>query len=443
MYKSENFAQVINTQHVENLEALKKRKAYVEYQMSEGFLNTLIIYQKENQLGNWKDMVTQCQKLIELTQEIYKKNQNNGQVIFQLEQVLGRVESLFEERENITQELNSQGYLDYQNNLHQLKSLSEQLAGHKSIIMKNLGIALIVIGLIATVAVLLTSVFALGGAFITGSALAVTGLIVMGGGLLALFGQQQKGLSLAVSTLANTATNVKVNEIESPVEYFDNFVSPRLYKEDALELRKNLVLQLNEGFDPIILKNVLRWATRADYISKGGYEDFFECMNDICCKSSSYWIKHERIHNRYWPDCSGQISDQSWIPIYSKNNFFAKTTCSAISTLKLFDELTTGQINSDDQTIMRKGLQHLINNNTPPFLIKNAFIWAKTRYDETQSPLTTTCLAQKGKFFERIAVICGVVLAPKVLAAPVFNPEGVEPQLLETVPIRDLPVFEF
>jgi hypothetical protein len=43
MYIPENFAQVIDTQHVENPETLKKRKAYVEYQLRRDFLMTLFV----------------------------------------------------------------------------------------------------------------------------------------------------------------------------------------------------------------------------------------------------------------------------------------------------------------------------------------------------------------------------------------------------------------
>jgi hypothetical protein len=243
--------------------------------------------------------------------------------------------------------------------------------------------------------------------------------------------------------LANTATNKKINEEETPLEYFDHFVSPRLYKEDALELRQNLISQLDEGCDTNVLKNALKWATCSDYISRGGYEDFFRQMSDICCKSSSYWIEYERITHRSWPDCSGQSSKQSWIPIYSKNHFFPKTTCSAISTLKLFDELTTGLIKSGDQKIMREGLQLLIANGTSPVLLQHALIWAKTRYDKTETFPSTEYFAKKSVFFERMAVICGVILDPMVLAPLVDNPKDFQPQHLDNVPIRELPMFEF
>lgn len=440
MYKSENFAQVIDTQHVENPEALKKRKDYIEYQMRDGFYNDLISYQQENPFNNWSDLIVQCHKVIWLIQEIYKKNLNNGQVIFHLEQVLGRVEFIFDERENISQKLNSEYCLDYKDNLLQLELLSKQLTGHQSILMKNLGISLIAIGVILVSAAFLTSVFMLGGV-IAGTAIAVTGLICRVEKLFSSYGQQQNELSLAVSTLANKANNTQANDIESPLDYFDNFISPKIYIEDAEELRKSLVLQLNKGFDPIILKNALRWANRADYISISQYEDFFECIADICCISPNYWIDNERIRNQNWPGCSGQNSNQSWMPINTKNNFFSKTTCSAISTFKLFYEITTGKINSEDQMIMREGLQRLINNNIPPFLIKHAFIWAKTRYDEEQSSLSSTSFTTKRSFFERIAIICGVVLAPKVLVAPLFNSE--KPPRLEPIPIRELPVIAF
>lgn len=440
MYKTENFAQVLDTQHFENPESLKKRKAYVKHQISVGFFNDLTRYQKENPFNNWSDLIVQCEKVIGLGQEIYKKNLNNGQVIFLLEQVLGRVEFIFDERENITLKLNPQYYHDYKDNLLQLELLSKQLAVHQSILMNNLGISLMAIGVIIVLTALLTSVFMLGGV-IAGTAMTVTGLIFSVGTLFSSYGQQQNDLSLAVSTLANTADNTKINERESPIDYFDNFISPRIYPEDAIELRKNLVLQLNEGFDPIILKNALRWAIRADYISNGKYEDFFQCMADICCKSSNYWISNKRIGNHYWPGCSGQMFKQSSIPINTKNNFFSKSTCSAISTLKLFDEITTGQIKSEYKMMMREGLHHLINNNFPPFLIKHAFVWAKTRSDEDQSPLSTSSFTKKKSFFDRIATICGVALAPKVLADPLFYSE--KPQRLESLPVRELPVFGF
>ena len=406
MYKKINFAKVVDINDVDNPEALEKRKIYIEQQLSMGFSEKIISYQKDNEHNYWSNLVSQSQKLIEITRDLYKKHQQNGSIIFQLEQVLGRAEYLFEKRENVTQESNSQDYLDYQDNLKHVELLSTELSGYQSIMMKHFGIALMAMATLIAVTTLFASVLAFGGVFITGAA--VLGLILTGSGLLALYKQQQKGLSLAASALVTTA-----NQVQSTLDYFDKSVSLKLDAKESLALRKGLILQLNKGFDPIILKNVLEWANCANYIAKGWYERFFNCMADICCESPNYWMLFEREPKKYWICPPEQIFAQLSKPKHFRNNFFAKYTGSTASTLKLIDDITSEILSSEDKITLKEGLQNLINNGVQPSLLKNALGWAKARYDDAQV-LVPLRFGEKSKFYERLAVICGIVLAEPV-----------------------------
>ncbi len=410
MYKKINFAKVVDINDVDNPEALEKRKIYIEQQLSKGFSEKVISYQKDNEHNYWSNLVSQSQKLIEITRDLYKKHQQSGSIIFQLEQVLGRAEYLFEKRENVTQESNSQYYLDYQDNLKHIELLSTQLSGHQSIMMKHFGIALMAMATLIAVTTLFASVLAFGGVFITGAA--VLGLILTGSGLLALYKQQQKGLSLAASALVITA-----NQVQSTLDYFDKSVSPNLYAEDSLALRETLILQLNKGFAPIIIKNALEWANRANYITNEGYERFFDCMADICCESSDYWINYIREQKKCWPDSHEHFFNQVNQPKHAKDKFFiffAKSTSSAASILKLIDDIPCEILHSEDKITLKEGLQRLINKGVQPSLLKNALAWAKARYDDAQV-LVPLRFGEEGKYFERLVVICGVERLPKLL----------------------------
>lgn len=394
-----NFADVLVVDDVENQEALRKRKAYIERQVNTGLYERLLTYTRDN-LNNslWKSVVLNSQTIIELVQDAYKKHPNDAYIIFQLEQVLGQVEYLFDERKNSTEST-------YQETLRQVEALSTQLSGQKSNAMRYIGLSLIVLG-IATIVVLvlLASVPTFGGAFVAGAAL-------MGSGLFALYRGRQKGLCLATSALVDSVSN-----IGTTLEYFDKAISNKLYEEDCSKLREELKRLLDNGFDPIVLKKALEWANNRH--NKTGpfncedYETFFKRVADICCVSltNNYWIQDERRPRKSWPDSSIQNSNQLTKINNDRKNFFTfygRHTCS-VSTLNYFDNFIRMVLAVDDRETIREGLQRRINSGFNPSSLKCALEWARARYDNAQA-LYPTQPENYNDFFARVADICGVI----------------------------------
>lgn len=63
---------------------------------------------------------------------------------------------------------------------------------------------------------------------------------------------------------------------------------------------------------------------------------------------------------------------------------------------------------------MKQGLQRLIDNGAQPSTLKNALIWAKARYDDAHV-LTPLRFGEDGRFYERLAIICGIALEHQLL----------------------------
>lgn len=431
-----NFADVFVVDDLENQEALKKRKAYVEHQIGMGLYEKLIAYRRDSLDNNlWKNLILCSEKIIELSKDAYRKHQDDAYILFQLEQVLGRVEYLFDERQNATESI-------YEETLRQVEALCTQLSGQESNTMRYIGVSLMILGITAiVVSVLLASVPTFGGIFVaaltkagllsvstsigvafgfSGAAASIAGATIVGDvagttligcGLFSFYRGQQKGLSLATSILVDNMSN-----IEATLDYFDKAISKKLYEEDYLNLREELKSLLNTGFDPVVLKKALEWANNSHNnfgpLSGGDYETFFKRLADICCVPMSYWVRYERISKESWPDLLIQNSNQLISMNNAKTSFFTlygRHTCS-VSTLQYFDDFIIMMLADKVRGTIREGLQRLMNRGFNSSDIKGALEWAKARYDHHAQTQDLARSKNYNCFFERVVDICGVML---------------------------------
>lgn len=408
IYCAKNFANVLIADDLKNHEALIQRKIYIEQQLDKGLSEKLSISNNDNINGPfWLFLIQKSQNILELVNNEYRKHQDDASVIFQLEQVLGRLEFLFDQRHCSTDE-------SYKENILQIEALSAQLSGHQSKPLKNIGILLMVVSITAVMALMLIVSFStLGGVFL-GSLLGL-GLLAMSSGLFIHDKGRHKGLSLATNELATKASNTHIT-----LDYFEKSISPKLYNDDYLELKKELVYLLNKGFDPIVLKKALIWANsnynQMNCSDSTSYEIFFRRVTDVCCCSmnENHWIQYVRILNLHSKALSK--TDLNHFKSENKNSkpffpFFYRST-EAI-TLKYFDEFISVLLSEHDQPIFKEGLKRLLNSGSNPSMLKDALEWSRAKYDYAHV-LCPTELENSNDFFNRTADICGVVLASSV-----------------------------
>lgn len=344
----------------------------------------------------------------------YRKHQDDASVIFQLEQVLGRLEFLFDQRHSPTDE-------SYKENILQIEALSVQLSGNQSKPLKNIGILLMVVGITAVMVLMLIVSFSTLGGALLGSLLGL-GLLAVSSGLFIHDKGRQKGLSLATNELATKANNIHIT-----LDYFEKSISPKLYQDDCLELKKELMHLLDKGFDPMVLKKALVWAN-SNYNQKNcsdstSYEIFFRRVMDICCcpMNENHWIQYVRIPRLHSKDLSK--TDLNHFKSENKDSkpFFPFFYSSTEATLKYFDDFIRDLLPDHNQLILKEGLKRLLNSGSNPSMLKDALEWDRAKYDYALV-LYPNQPENLNHFFNRTADICGVELAPSVLvlADPVF-----------------------
>jgi hypothetical protein len=203
-YKMTNFAKVSVVNHLEADDSMTKRTAYIELQLTVRFQKKIDNYLKEkNNSLLWENLIQNSQELLTTIDGIYRQNKKNPQIIFQLEQILGHSEYLFDSRGNKIS-------LDFQNNLNNITQLTKHLSGHESPALRYIGFVLTLIG-IATVFISMLSITSGVGLFL--------GAGMITAGVLSIMGSYQKGLSQTASALIDS-----MSQTDETMTYYDSFI---------------------------------------------------------------------------------------------------------------------------------------------------------------------------------------------------------------------------
>lgn len=244
-------------------------------------------------------------------------------------------------------------------------------------------------------------------------------------------------LSLLPMTFVTESKNTEVtsniinlmSQSEETLTYYDAVIAPMLIADDNTYIRSALEHQLNLGFHEKMLKKALSWAgnrhtSMPNLIVPEDYNVFFHRIADICYVSltDNYWLSYERHHV--------SPEDQPSIPSTHVNDrptnhsavfsfWGTPFTCNVIT---YFDEVVSKKLQEEsDKATFKSGLKRLVTLGFSSDDLRSALEWAVDRHDNNNL-INPNHSENHMIFCERVADICGVIFAGKLLAGKIASP---------------------
>jgi hypothetical protein len=348
-YQKVNYAQVTDMTQLDNEQVIVSRASYIELQLTHGLRQKIENYKKKNpNLFLWKYFINNSTDLLLKIEAIYQNNKKNPVFLFQLEQILGQVEYLFDNREHATD-------ADFQRNLENIKLLAISLSGHDSPSFRYLGTLLILLAITA----IISSAFVLSMSGLGAGIGIFVGAVLLISGIYSIYNSYQKGLSLGASSAVDSMA-----QIGDTLRYYDESVAPMLTTSDSEHIRAALEQQLNLGFPAKILKDTLIWARNRhalmpQLIVPENYNAFFHRIANICYVplTDTHWLRYQRqsVEEQDQPIiANGQVTENEQPTNKRFTSFFGikAHTCNALT---YFDESVSERLRKGFE-LMKKPL---------------------------------------------------------------------------------------